>query len=96
MGSDDIKALLTLSITSILLYVIGFYSLLNPLKVRDVGFKIMSFFNKKRLTFFYKQRTAIMSQDWFLVYLRITGVVIILVASLALFLFIYKIRAIRS
>jgi hypothetical protein len=96
MGADDIKALLTLSITSILLYVIGFYSLLNPSKVRAIGFRIMSFFNKKRLTFFYKERTAIMSQDWFLVYLRIIGVVIILVASFVLFLLIYKMRELKS
>ena len=90
MSSDDIKALLTLFITASLLYVFGFFCLLRPEKVRTFFFRQMDFFHRKRLVPSYQSRKQVMSHSGFLVYLKIVGVVILLTASLTLFLFIYK------
>jgi hypothetical protein len=82
--SDNTKAILTISVTASVLYVIGFYCLLKPRTVRAIYLKDYS--RSKIRWPFYNQRKAVMSTDGYLTYLRIMGVIIILFASLLVYI----------
>lgn len=92
MGSDDIKAVVTLFVLTLIFGMMGYNLLFRPSKVRIISFRIMDFFYSKSLSFFYEKRKAIMSKNWFLIYLRIIGIIVLLMAFLFLYLIIFKLR----
>ena len=91
MDTNNFLAIITLSITASLLYILGFYFLFNPSKVRTIAFKSLSFFHRKGLEPFYQQRLSLMSKNWYLVFLRIGGVILILVGTLCFYLLLFKV-----
>jgi hypothetical protein len=92
MNTDDIKALLALSLLFVIFCVIGSVSIVRPQKVRKVLFIMMDFIYGNGTGIFYKKRKAMMSKEWFLIYLRITGAIALSFAILFLFLIFYKIN----
>jgi hypothetical protein len=77
---------------TLLFGVMGYNLLFRTSKVRIISFRMMDFFYSKSLSFFYEKRKAIMSKNWFLIYLRIIGIIVLLMVFLFLYLIIFKLR----
>ena len=96
MRINDIMALFTLFLATAFLYVVGYFCLLKPQKIKEFTFKQMDFFHKYHLVLFYRKRKEMMSGTGFLLYLRLMGVIVVLTASLFLFLFFYKLKRLAN
>jgi hypothetical protein len=90
--SDYIKSILFLAFFAIIFSIIGFAALLKPSKVREVYFKMMTFYRKMGISYFYKERMRIMSSDFFLLYLRFLGAIFLFAGALLVYLLIRRVR----
>ena len=91
--SDKVKGILALSLMTIVFYVIGFYCLLRPNLVRTITLKNSS----RRYNWpFYNMREKIINTNGYLLYLRFFGVLLILFASLFVYLIVHTLAPTRT
>ena len=90
--TDYAKAILGLSITSVILYVMAFYFLFRPTKVRDIYLRLIEFWHKYKLQPWYEERKAMWNDKGYLPIIRLSGIIIIFPATICAYFFIYKIK----
>lgn len=83
--SDSERSIVVFIIIAAILYFIGFLFLLKPTKPKNLLLKQMNFMYGSG----GGKRKAMLREDWFLGYLRLFGVIIILLASVIIFLVVY-------
>lgn len=90
--SDYVKAILGLSITATVLYVMAFYFLFKPIKIRNIYLRLIEFWHKYKLQPWYEERKAMWNDDRYLPIIRLYGIILIFPATICAFFLIYKIK----
>ena len=79
MSNNNIYGLVVLLFISLLLTTFSLFCIFYTDKVKYLHIRIMNYFYKRGMTFFYKNRIGMANQKWFTINLKITGAIILLV-----------------